>query len=213
MKTYLECLPCFLKQAVQAAQLATEDTRLQHAAVRAVLERLRDVPLDMRPVDITPAVHSTVRHVTGCKDPYRRMKDDSNMLALRAYPAAAEIVSKAGDPLLVAARIAAAGNIADAAIGRRFDFDTAVRHAATTDFACNDYGQFKADASNAGRVLYLADNAGEIVFDRLLLEHLHGAQCTVAVKSRPILNRVDPGVSSVGQEAPMREEVSMGSAP
>ena len=99
MNTYLECIPCLLRQGVEAAQLATEDEQLQHAVVEAVLERLRGVSPKERPVDIAPAVHATVRRITGCDDPYRQVKDDSNKLALSAYPTASEIVSGSADPL------------------------------------------------------------------------------------------------------------------
>jgi uncharacterized protein with ATP-grasp and redox domains len=188
MKTYLECLPCLLRQAVEAAQLATEDERLQHAVVEAVLDRLRDVSPGDRPVDVAPGVHATVRRITGCEDPYRQVKEDSNKLALRCYPKASEIVSRSSDPLLAAAKLAAAGNIADCAIGRSFDFEVAIEQAARNDFALTDYAQFRAEVENAEHVLYLADNAGEIVFDRLLLERMSGKQRTVAVKARPLLN-------------------------
>ena len=188
MKTYLECLPCLLRQAVEAAQLATEDERLQHAVAEAVLDHLRGVSPEERPVDIAPAVHATVRRITGCEDPYRQVKDNSNRLALRAYPKASEIVSGSADPLLTSAKLAAAGNIADSAVGRSFDFEAAIQQAARNDFALSDYAQFKAELASAEHVLYLADNAGEIVLDRLLLERITGKQRTVAVKAHPLLN-------------------------
>ena len=188
MKTYLECIPCLLRQGVEAAQLATEDEQLQHAVVEAILERLRGVSPKERPVDIAPAVHAIVRRITGCDDPYRQVKNDSNRLALAAYATASAIVSASADPLLAAARMAAAGNIADSAVGRSFDFEAAIQQAARNDFALNDYAQFKAGVEGAEHVLYLADNAGEIVFDGLLLERMSGKQRTVAVKAQPILN-------------------------
>ena len=188
MKTYLECLPCLLRQAVEAAKLATEDERVQQAVARAVLRDLQDVPAEARPVDIAPRVHAAVREITGCEDPYRQVKSASNALALRAYSKAAELASASLDPLLAAAKLAAAANIADSAVGRSFDFEAAMERALSGDFAIAHYPQLKAHLERASHILYLADNAGEIVFDRLLLERLAPCHVTLAVKSRPLLN-------------------------
>ncbi len=188
MKTYLECLPCLLRQAVEAAKLATEDERVQQAVVHTVLRDLQDVPAEARPVDIAPRVHAAVRRITGCDDPYREVKRESNRLALEAYPKAAELASEAPDPLLASAKLAAAGNIADSAVGRSFDFDAAIQKALSQDFAVSEYSQLRTELERAARVLYLADNAGEIVFDRLLLERLAPSRVTIAVKAQPLLN-------------------------
>ena len=188
MKTYLECFPCLLRQAVEAAQMATEDEELRHEVVQTVLRELQTVPPEARPVDIAPGVHAAVREITGCEDPYREVKRESNRLALQAYPKAVELASEAPDPLLAAAKLAAAGNIADSAIGSSFSFDSAIQQAESSVFALNDYAQFKTGLERASHVLYLADNAGEIVFDRLLLERMNGKRRTVAVKAHPLLN-------------------------
>jgi uncharacterized protein with ATP-grasp and redox domains len=188
MKTYLECLPCLLRQAVEAAQMATEDERVQQTVAQAVLRDLQDVPAEARPVDIAPRVHAAVREITGCEDPYREVKSRSNALALRAYSEAAELTSASPDPLLTAAKLAAAANIADSAVGRDFDFMAAMERALSGGFAIAHYPQLRTQLEHASHVLYLADNAGEIVFDRLLLERLAPRHVTLAVKSSPLLN-------------------------
>ena len=188
MKTYLECLPCLLRQAVEAAGMATEDEELRREVIQTVLRELQTVPADARPVDIAPRVHAAVREITGCEDPYLEVKRESNRLALQAYPKAVELASEAPDPLLAAAKLAAAANIADSAVGRNFDFDAAMKRGLSGDFAIADYPQLKAHLERTSNLLYLADNAGEIVFDRLLLERLAPYHVTLAVKSRPLLN-------------------------
>jgi uncharacterized protein with ATP-grasp and redox domains len=97
-------------------------------------------------------------------------------------------VSAASDPLLMSARLAAAGNIADSAVGRAFDLGAAIDKAARQGFALDDYPEMVDQLRSAHRVLHLADNAGEIVFDRLLLEQMEDKQHTVAVKAQPLLN-------------------------
>lgn len=188
MKLYLDCYPCLLRQAVEAARMATGDEALQQAAVQGAIEALRAAPPEARPVDIAPGVHAAVRRATGCNDPYRAMKQESNRLALEVYEDADALVSAAQDPLLTATKIAAAGNIADAALGRRFEFRQTVREAAERDFVVDDSEQLRAELDTAEHVLLLADNAGEIVLDRLVVERLAPRRVTVAVKSRPLIN-------------------------
>jgi uncharacterized protein with ATP-grasp and redox domains len=168
--------------------MATDDQALQHRAVETVLRELQTVSLDARPVDIAPRVHAAVRQITACGDPYRQVKSESNALALRAYPKAAELASTSPDPVLAAAKLAAAGNIADSAIGHSFDFEAGMGKALGQGFAIDHYSQLRAALEHADHVLYLADNAGEIVFDRLLIERFALPRVTVAVKADPLLN-------------------------
>jgi len=188
MRTYLECLPCLLRQAVEASKMATDDERLRHTVVKAVLRELQSASLDARPVDIAPRIHALVRDIGGCEDPYRELKAESNKTALRAYPKAAQLAAAAPDPFLAAAKLAAAGNVADAAIGKVFDFGAAIDKAMNRPFTIDHYADLQGALAQADHVLYLADNAGEIVFDRLLLERLLPRRITLAVKGRPLLN-------------------------
>jgi len=188
MKAYLDCYPCLLRQAIQAARLATSDEGVQHRVLREVLRELQGVRVEARPVDFAPSVHAAVRRVTGCDDPYEAVKSSSNERALAVYPEVSDAVSQLSDPLLGAAKLAAAGNIADCAIADQFDFDAIVRKATAEEFGLDHYTSFGDELSRADRILYLADNAGEIVFDRLLIEHLKCRNLTVAVKAGPLLN-------------------------
>jgi hypothetical protein len=188
MKTYLECLPCLLRQAVEAAKRATEDPLKQWEAADAVLRVLTAVSAGDRPPQIAARVHRTVRCVSGCDDPYCQVKKDSNAAAMGLYPRTRQLVAASDDPLQTAAKVAVVGNIIDSGVGLRFDLEAEIERASERRFATGDFDRFREEITRASTVLYLADNAGEIVFDRLLIEQLNHKKMFVAVRAEPMLN-------------------------
>jgi len=189
MKTYLQCLPCFLRQAVEAAKMATEDSLRQWKAVETVLGVLSEASVDDRPPKIATQVHRAVRRVSGCDDPYSQVKKDSNKAAMELYPRAEELVESSRDPLQTAAKLAVVGNIIDSGVDLHFDLQTEIERVNERDFATGDFERFREEIAKASTVLYLSDNAGEIVFDRLLIEQVnHDKAMSVAVRAEPMLN-------------------------
>jgi uncharacterized protein with ATP-grasp and redox domains len=188
MKTYLECLPCFLRQAVEAAKMATADRLKQWEVVDAVLRVLATVSAGDRPPQIAARVHRTVRRVSGCDDPYSRVKQENDEAAMGLYPRAQELVAASDDPLQTAAKLAVVGNIIDSGVALRFDLEAEIERANERRFATGDFDRFRKEMAKASTVLYLADNAGEIVFDRLLIEQMNDHRVFVAVRAEPMLN-------------------------
>lgn len=188
MNTYLECLPCFLRQAVEAAKLATDDPRKRWEAVEAVLRILNVVSAYDRPPQVAARVHRAVRDITRNDDPYCQVKREGNEAAMDFYPRAKELTAASADPLETAAKFAVIGNIIDSGVGLRFDLEAEIESANEKHFASGDFELLREELENASNLLYLADNAGEIVFDRLLLEQMKGKTVFLAVKSEPMLN-------------------------
>jgi len=206
MKTYLECLPCFLRQAVEAAKLASEDPVRQKEAVSAVLRLLSEISVDDRPPQVAGRVHSTIRRVSGCDDPYFKVKQESNQAAMRLYPRAEELVAASKDAFLTAAKIAVIGNIIDSGVALQYNLKAEIETAKFRTFAADDFARFREEINKATRVLYIVDNAGEIVFDRLLLEQMKEKQLSVALKTKPMLNdalRADAEFAGLNRLAPL----------
>jgi uncharacterized protein with ATP-grasp and redox domains len=86
--------------------------------------------------------------------------------------------------------IAAAGNVIDLGAGHKFDIEDDVRELMEQPFAISSIEKFREELTPGCKVLYLGDNAGEIVFDCLLVKLLlqYGADVTFTVKSGPIIN-------------------------
>jgi uncharacterized protein with ATP-grasp and redox domains len=203
MKTYLDCFPCLLRQALEAARMAEADAGQssepcpeprrraaegqQRAILNRVMELLVGVSADSTPAETSCHVHRIVREMTGVRDPYRLVKEEATRHALQLVPRLREIVVQAADRLEQAVRIAIAGNIIDFAPGVQFTLEATLERVLHQPFAINDLEALRRALSKAQRVLYLADNAGETVFDRVLIEILE-QPVIYAVKGGPTLN-------------------------
>ncbi len=192
MKTHLDCFPCMLSQALEAARIATPDAALQREILDRVMELLTGLRLDASPPEIARKAHRLVREITGNPDPYSDLKREYNTRALALLPELRARIEQADDPLELAVRLSIAGNVIDfGAKAKGFDFDGEWRNAGRARFGVFDYEAFEADVQKAGTILYLGDNAGEIVFDRLLIEEMKKisrAEVTFVVRGRPVLN-------------------------
>lgn len=182
-----------MTQALRAAKAASSDELIQRRVLDSVAKMVPDLPLEERPPAIAQRVYRAVHDITGNADPYREMKSQANQTALSLYPRLKEIVVGSDDPLLAACKLAIAGNSID--FGPQVlhtDLDTIVDSALSVPFVCDDYQQFRSEVASCTRLLYLGDNAGEIVFDRLLVEQLlqynRQLDITFVVREAPIIN-------------------------
>ena len=210
MKTYLDCFPCFLRQALEAARMAGADEERQRLILDRTMALLQDASLESKPPEIGDRVHRIVRQLTGDDDPYAAVKAESTREALRLYPRLKALVAEDGDRLERAIRIAIAGNVIDFATGADFDIKEGLERILNQPFAINDIAAFRKALSEARSVLYLGDNAGETVFDRVLIEALD-VPVIYAVKGGPIINdaTVDDALAAGLDE--VAEVVSTGS--
>ncbi len=188
MRTYFDCYPCFLKQALSAARRVGADDAAQSVIVHEVLTLLQKIQLDATPPEIAYRVHRIVRDTMSANDPYHKAKADSTAEALDIYPRLKLLVAQSDDALDTAIRISIAGNIIDfAVIDDIQDLWQVVESVLNQPYAIDHTVQLRAKLKNVDHVLFLADNAGETVFDRVLIETL-SVPVTYAVKGAPILN-------------------------
>ncbi|RLC56276.1 MAG: hypothetical protein DRI80_16510 [Chloroflexota bacterium] len=187
MKTYLDCYPCFMRQALEAARMAGADEDQQRVVLNHVLDALKQLDLSSTPPEMGDKIHRLVREVTGSEDPYRAVKENSTRQALALYPRLKALVSEAPDPLDRAVRLAIAGNIIDLGPAGEYDLWATIERVMAQPFAIDDSAAFRDMLIKTEWVLYLADNAGETVFDRVLIETI-GQPVVYAAKGGPILN-------------------------
>jgi uncharacterized protein with ATP-grasp and redox domains len=191
MKTFPDCLPCFLRQSIQAAKLAGADDASQKRIADEAEKYLQDIKLSDSPPMISRNMHIIIRRMLDNPDPYRDIKDRYNRIALSMYPFLKERVKNSRDRLLTAVRIAIAGNVIDFGAQLEFELDRDVHDVLYRDFAVNDYKEFREKLEKEKQVLYLGDNTGETVFDRILIEEIKdmfGTDIQYAVKESPIIN-------------------------
>ena len=190
MDIRLECVSCLVNQALRAAVEATDDPAVHERVVREVLRLLTGQDFSAPPPVVAQFVYRRVRELTGLEDPYREAKRRFNRLGLALLPGLEALVAAAPDPLLAAARLAAAANIMD--LGAKVDLtedEAAAALREAVDAPLQGVPEaFARRAGEARRILYLCDNAGELALDRLLIRALGPARVTVAVRGSAVIN-------------------------
>ena len=190
MKTYLECIPCFIKQSLEAARMATDDEGIHGDVLKEVMTHLTSLSFTHSPPEVSKDVHGIIRTITKSKDPYKKVKDTSNTMAKEQYPHLRKLVEEADDPLRMAVKLAIVGNVIDFGTSNRFHVEDMLDHAVKKDIDNESYQQFNKSLCDAKTILYLADNTGEIFFDKVLITELLklGKEVTYVVRANPIIN-------------------------
>jgi len=189
MKMHLDCVPCIASQALRIARLATQNPKAHRQVLEGVLRELIGIDPDITPFELGQIPQRVLEQVTGNADPYAAIRRDSNTQVMELYPELKRIAREADDPLLAAVKVAIAGNIIDFGVaGEGFDVEGTLERILAAPFGRDDYSDFADALMQAQTVLYLADNAGEIVFDRVLMEELPVERIICAVKSIPFIN-------------------------
>ncbi len=194
MRTGLDCFPCFLRQALEAARMVTQNEGIQRKVLNSVFSILSNVSVHMTPVEIAHLVHLRVKSITGNLDPYKEVKKKQNELALRCEKTLSAQIAEMSNPLKAAMMFSAAGNAIDLAPGRPVpDIYKRYMEMISKGFAWDDYELFIKKLAHSKLLLYLGDNAGEIVWDKILIEELlenFNLDILYAVRGFPILNDV-----------------------
>jgi uncharacterized protein with ATP-grasp and redox domains len=191
MKVHYECAACFLRQTREALDLATDDESLKmdvtEKVVKLVSETYRRGAVSNF---IGTEVHRTIKKETGNNDPYSREREISNDIALDFLPQVDKILGE-NNKLQNYVKVAIAGNIIDfGALGLDMDMETLIIETMKKDPVIDDTNELENELKKSKTVLYLADNIGEIVFDKILIEKIleYDVDVTVALKEKPILN-------------------------
>jgi uncharacterized protein with ATP-grasp and redox domains len=144
--------------------------------------------------EIIEAVMGKITDRIDDPDPFRAEKTDLNNRAMGVYPFLENLVTESTAPLYTAAKIAILGNSIDfmmpggTANLERFCVDQLDAALSQQAFAA-----FQQKLSRTKRILYVGDNCGEIVFDKLFIQTLkehHDVEVVFAVRSMPTLNDV-----------------------
>ncbi len=190
MRTTLDCIPCLIRQTLEASRFATTDTAVHSEMMKTILAEASQMDMDQSPPAFAQQIHRHLRTATGTPDPYLEIKRQFNRIADGLLPDIRKIIDDADDRFEAALKAAIAGNVIDFGIGGDIteeDVHDAVAKIVDAPFVGN-IGELKQEVEEAQNILYLADNAGEIVFDRLLIEQLPKHRVTLAVRGLPILN-------------------------
>ena len=199
MRIYLDCIPCFYRQALEAARITGANEIIQKKIINEISQLIPNFSLDANPPDMGRTIYTLVRKITGVKDPFKEIKENSNKFALNLYPELKQKIESSEDRLLTALKLSIAGNVIDYGVKNLINVEEEINKIFNEDFKSDNdnnktvfrYQEFKEILSKVKHIIYLADNAGDVVFDRLLIEELTeklGKQVIYAVRDKPVIN-------------------------
>jgi len=200
MRTYLDCIPCFFKQALEAARFAGASEKTQKKILNELSKVIPLLSLNSSPPEMGRIIYGLVNRFIKNKDPFKKVKDESNRMALGVYSSLKKKVARSHDRLLMATELAIAGNIIDYGVKNSLDVGKEIKKILEKESKAIgkesnrlfNYPKFKRVLKKSKTILYLGDNAGEIVFDRVLIEEIKSRykdkRIIYAVKEKPIIN-------------------------
>jgi uncharacterized protein with ATP-grasp and redox domains len=138
--------------------------------------------------EFAQVIHTVFKNYTGNPDPYKKVKKENNKLVISLYPELKKLVNWSKDSFKSALKLAIAGNIMDFAAGDNFNLHSTIEKALKSEFAIDHSEKLKERLGKARKVLYLGDNAGEIVLDKLFIETINHHCITFVVRGTPVIN-------------------------
>jgi len=192
-----ECIPCNISIVIRASRYATSDLNKQREILRRALNRLTNLTWKENPMDISADLQEIVEKLTGVSDPYWKIKRMSNETALKYIPKAREMMKESNDPLKVAVKLAIAGNILDFGAYSDVALERPMVMTEEMNLPIDDYETFSDEVLNSKRLLFVFDNAGEAVLDKLLIETM------IEVRGKPFEK-----ITLVGRERPLINDVT-----
>jgi len=190
MKSTSLCFPCFLKQAHSSAAFLTDDDAKRIWVLKEVSQMLKELDPEQNPAFNSSLILLRVNELMGSNDPFKQARLQNDQMAMEILPRLRHEIDSAADPLEMAVRLSAVGNIIDLGIKSEIDIEGTMELAKGEGFKVFEMDEFKAVLEKTKRILYILDNAGEIAFDMLLIEQIKkaGKMVIAAVRGGPILN-------------------------
>lgn len=185
-----KCIFCFSRAFEKLLFQHVKDPGKQQQLAKRFFGYVSQIPDDQPAPVIAREFHAMIRESLGVEDPYEEQKKQSNRLALELVPELKRKIVSASDPSDRALRYAIAGNIIDYGPGHSFDIQETLWQLEKASFAIDHSQALLSGIEKANHILYLGDNAGEIVFDKLFLEQVGHPNVTYAVRGNPVINDV-----------------------
>ncbi len=187
------CASCLIGRAMKEIKRATDDPEIQMKAIKAVIKLMAELfDENQIPAFLGTERDRLIKRITGNPDPYREVKKFSNQKALEVLPILEEELSGMDEEeaFSAACRYAVGAN--------RLDFDIPMHEPRPENLLEElrnlrlsiDHSQELREIVRGKDVLFLTDNAGEIVIDKLVIERLSelADRLTIATRGGPILN-------------------------
>ena len=187
----LDCIPCLTRQAISTLRMLNTEEALQEKTMRLILQEMQQLDFTNNPPYMSCLVHRIIKQQTGNTDPYKEIKKEFNKAALNLYDYLEKTVQDSPYPFEQAIRLAASANIIDFGVLSEITIKQvkkALQDSLNSPIKGNTAYELEEAITKARKILFLADNTGEIVMDKLLLTRMPREKVTYVVKGKPIIN-------------------------
>lgn len=183
------CKKCFWKTYERLFQKFNASDEIQ-IAFKSFYDLLMEKGNHLSTPEVQRELSAYFSKLSGVEDLFLEEKNKYNKLAAEIVKEWKPKLSKSDNPFQLALRLSIAGNIIDFGADHNFDVNKTIEKVINNKFALDHSDELTKSVKNAKSILYLGDNAGEIVFDRLFIETVAHQNVIFAVKGGPILNDV-----------------------
>ncbi len=190
MKTQFECIPCIISSYLKLVETSVIPETQQEVILRQLLHYLSGVDYDQSPPMMGRTLQRMIRESLQNPDPYHQIKQHYNQMMMDLYSSFKEIVERSEDPFDAAMRMAIAGNVIDFGAKYQFDIMDSINRVKEHELAIDDSRFLRDDLEHAQTLLYIGDNCGEIVLDKLFLETIDISQKYFVVRESPVINDI-----------------------
>ena len=187
MKTKPECFECLFRQASTIVKGTDTSRENQNQTLKLILHTLETADSSLSPSEIAGDTNRVLRESLGIDDFYREEKKASHARALGYVTQLRSLIREGSDLLEQGVKVSASGNVIDVIHTGDYDLWQEVEDTVASDLQGGDLEIFRQRLEDASQVLYLADNVGETIFDKVFIETLD-RPVIYAVKGGPILN-------------------------
>ncbi len=188
------CVECIVNQSLRVADAIGADERLKKQLYEYVKNASKNFDFRLSPPEVAADVYEEMARIAHKDDLYDTLKARSTLKAQRCIPALKQVIESSPNKLLSTVKIAVAGNVIDLAAAVSFDLDEELERIFHTPFGVDDVTMLQASLESASTLLYIADNAGEHIFDYLAIETLQklypNLHVFYMVRGGPIINDV-----------------------
>lgn len=194
MRLKPDCIICNLSIVLRTLKIISKDEEFLFRNMKKAVDSISLVNVEQFPPELGGIVYKTIIESTEVRDPYKHIKRKQNDLILRNYYNFRKSVLNSKNPLFEAVRLAIIGNVIDFGINKVIDFTKDIKDSLEKEIFINDYHLFKKELEFSKKILYIGDNSGEIVFDKLLItqikETYSDKKIIFVCRGAPIINDV-----------------------
>ena len=190
MNVHYKCIPCTINSYLRLVDTGIIPDDLEKVILRRLLRELALVDYDQSPPVLGQRMHRLIRELLQNTDPYHEIKEKYNNMMLELYPRFEGLINRSEDPFDTSMRLAIAGNVIDFGSQYQLDVMDTINRILDARLAIDDSSHLRDDLKQATSLLYIGDNCGEIVLDKLFLSFINVPEMYFAVRDRPIINDV-----------------------